>query len=59
MEWLFKDIEGSNELCTLSIILRIFFSIIMGGILGAERGFRNRPAAFMTYVLVSDRGNAV
>ncbi|MBS1305624.1 MAG: MgtC/SapB family protein [Christensenellaceae bacterium] len=53
MEWLFKDIEGSNELCTLSIILRIFFSIIMGGILGAERGFRNRPAGFMTYVLVS------
>lgn len=45
MEWLFKDIEGSNELCTLSIILRIFFSIIMGGILGAERGFRNLPQA--------------
>lgn len=53
MAWLFENLKGNGELCVFSIILRIFLSIVIGGILGAERGFRNRPAGFMTYVLVS------
>lgn len=36
----------------LSIIIRIGMALFVGGILGAERGLRNRPAGFMTYVLV-------
>lgn len=41
-----------NEITLLSVIVRISLSILIGGILGAERGLRNRPAGFMTYVLV-------
>lgn len=36
----------------VSIIVRVFLALLMGGVLGAERGLRNRPAGFMTYVLV-------
>ena len=39
---------------TLSgIFLRILTAIILGGILGRERGLKNRPAGLRTYMLVS------
>lgn len=41
-----------QEVNLLSIVVRIGLSVIIGGILGTERGLRNRPAGFMTYVLV-------
>ena len=41
-----------QEVNTVSVIARIALSIVIGGILGTERGLRNRPAGFMTYVLV-------
>lgn len=41
-----------HEVNLLSIVTRISMALLMGGILGAERGLRNRPAGFMTYVLV-------
>lgn len=41
-----------HEVNLLSIVIRISMALLMGGILGAERGLRNRPAGFMTYVLV-------
>lgn len=41
-----------RELTVFSVFVRIALSILIGGILGAERGLRNRPAGFMTYVLV-------
>lgn len=41
-----------HEVNPLSIMIRISMALLMGGILGAERGLRNRPAGFMTYVLV-------
>lgn len=50
---MFQEIGGTNELSVAAIILRIFLSLCIGGILGTERGIRNRPAGFMTYVLVS------
>ena len=53
MEILFREITASGELTAVSIIFRIFISLCMGGILGTERGIKNRPAGFMTYVLVS------
>lgn len=53
----FKDIIHTTapllqEVTLLSVILRIGLSVLIGGILGAERGLRNRPAGFTTYVLV-------
>lgn len=45
-------IEYLRELNLLSICLRIILSLIIGGILGFERGRKNRPAGFRTYILV-------
>lgn len=41
-----------QEVTLLSVIVRLGLSILIGGVLGTERGLRNRPAGFMTYVLV-------
>ncbi len=39
---------------TLSgVIVRILVAIILGGIIGLERGMKNRPAGLRTYMLVS------
>lgn len=41
-----------QEITFLSVIARLGLSVLIGGLLGAERGLRNRPAGFITYVLV-------
>lgn len=35
------------------IIIRILVALVLGGILGFERGLKNRPAGLRTYMLVS------
>lgn len=41
-----------REVTILSIVLRIALALGIGGILGMERGIRNRPAGLRTYMLV-------
>ena len=41
-----------REVTILSVFLRIFAAVFIGGILGLERGMKNRPAGFRTYMLV-------
>ena len=41
-----------REVTYLSILLRILTALIVGGILGIERGRKNRPAGLRTYMLV-------
>jgi len=41
-----------REINMLSICIRIILSLVIGGILGMERGRKNRPAGFRTYILV-------
>ena len=41
-----------REINFYSCIVRTIFAIIVGGILGWERGLRNRPAGFRTHMLV-------
>lgn len=41
-----------REVNTASIILRLTLATICGGILGAERGRKKRPAGFRTHILV-------
>ena len=41
-----------REVNTISIILRLTLATICGGILGAERGRKKRPAGFRTHILV-------
>lgn len=42
----------TNILSVYEIILRIFMAIIIGGMIGYERGHQNRPAGFRTHILV-------
>ena len=41
-----------REVTYLAVALRIFAAVIIGGILGMERGMKNRPAGLRTYMLV-------
>lgn len=41
-----------RELTMLSVVLRPLVSILLGGIIGLERGLKNRAAGFRTYMLV-------
>ncbi|SFC17703.1 MgtC/SapB family protein [Clostridium uliginosum] len=41
-----------REINTVSIILRLTLATICAGIIGAERGRKNRPAGFRTHILV-------
>lgn len=47
-----KEMLYLRELNMVSICLRIMLSLMIGGILGVERGRKNRPAGFRTYILV-------
>lgn len=44
--------QFSLTLSIQEIILRIFISIVIGGMIGYERGHSNRPAGFRTHILV-------
>lgn len=41
-----------RQLTPLSMIIRIVLALTLGGILGVERGRKNRPAGLRTYMLV-------
>lgn len=41
-----------RELTTLSALLRIAVALVVGGVIGLERGVKNRPAGMRTYMLV-------
>ena len=41
-----------RELTLTGIVIRILVSILLGGVIGLERGMKNRPAGLRTYMLV-------
>lgn len=41
-----------RELTYTSIIIRILVSVLLGGMIGLDRGLKNRPAGLRTYMLV-------
>ena len=41
-----------REVTYLAVALRIVAAVVVGGILGLERGMKNRPAGLRTYMLV-------
>lgn len=45
-------LEQLRDINIYSIIVRIMFALLIGGILGIERGHKKRPAGFRTYMLV-------
>jgi len=44
--------DAIREVTYLSVALRIVMAVIIGGLLGLERGLKNRPAGLRTYMLV-------
>jgi putative Mg2+ transporter-C (MgtC) family protein len=44
--------EYFQEINNFSIVLRTILSVSIGGLIGLERGKKNRPAGFRTYMLV-------
>lgn len=44
--------DSIREVTALSVILRIVTAIIIGGLIGLERGMKNRPAGLRTYMVV-------
>lgn len=41
-----------REITQLSVVVRILVSVIVGGLIGLERGMKHRPAGLRTYMLV-------
>ena len=41
-----------RDITYLSIVLRILTAFVLGGIIGLERGMKNRPAGLRTHMLV-------
>ena len=41
-----------REVTYLAVVLRILAAIVIGGLIGLERGLKNRPAGLRTYMLV-------
>ena len=45
-------IESMRDLNIISTVFRIVLAILVGGVIGIERGRKNRPAGLRTYILV-------
>lgn len=44
--------NGLREVTIVSIVIRVLLALLIGGLLGMERGRKNRPAGLRTYMLV-------
>lgn len=47
-----SKLEFLHELNLISILIRVSLALVIGGILGMERGRKSQPAGFRTYMLV-------
>jgi putative Mg2+ transporter-C (MgtC) family protein len=43
---------NQNSLTITNVIIRIVLAVVLGGLIGIERGVRNHPAGFRTHILV-------
>lgn len=41
-----------HEITQQAVVVRIFVALVVGGLIGFERGMKNRPAGLRTYMLV-------
>ena len=49
---LVEQTPNLRQLSVVSVVLRLFLAILFGGAIGLERGKKNRPAGFRTYMVV-------
>ena len=52
MDWFIQELNVLREVTPLAVAIRIFAAVFFGGLLGLERGMKNRPAGLRTYMLV-------
>ena len=52
MDYILNALETLRAVTPLTVTIRIFTAVIIGGLLGLERGLKNRPAGMRTYMLV-------
>lgn len=48
-----EALDGLRELNIASVLVRLLISMVAGGMIGLERGRRNRPAGMRTYMIIS------
>ena len=44
--------DGLRDITVLSTLVRLLMAVLLGGLIGLERSFKNRPAGFRTHILV-------
>ena len=44
--------EFVRKMTLLSVIMRVFLSVVCGGLIGLEREYKRRPAGFRTHILI-------
>ena len=52
MNYILSTLEALRAVTPIAVAVRIFVAVIVGGLLGLERGLKNRPAGMRTYMLV-------
>ena len=52
MKLLWTELVSVRPLTLMEVVVRISTAIVLGGIIGMERGLKNRPAGLRTYMLV-------
>jgi len=44
--------DGIRDITALSTMIRLLMAVLLGGLIGLERSYKNRPAGFRTHILV-------
>lgn len=52
MDFFLEALDELRMVTPFSVMLRIVAAVVIGGIIGLERGLKNRPAGLRTYMLV-------
>lgn len=52
MEYFLTAFESVRALTPMAVLMRTVVAVLMGGIIGLERGMKNRPAGLRTHMLV-------
>lgn len=47
-----EQLHFLREFTLLSVMVRLFFAVVAGGLIGLEREYKRRPAGFRTHILI-------
>jgi putative Mg2+ transporter-C (MgtC) family protein len=52
MQFIYDNFGRLDEVNIVSIVIRLVLAVVIGGVIGMERGARSQPAGFRTHMLV-------